>query len=227
MIPAIILVLMRRYHKNNSHQFLILKMKLLYAAKILALIMVAFLLVSMAKAQEKNLVYTVKRNGSRIGNVSVKEVKQGNKINLKLQSDIKTSFIFTFSAKGIEEASYDNGIMIYSSVYQKLNGSEKVNKQIRYVNDAYIISNNGREEKLCHIKIGYNLLCIYNHEPLSTVLIFSDKYQKYLPIQRMEEHHYRIQFPDGSTNDYWYENGVCKKIEVDHSFYSAVMELIQ
>jgi len=200
-------------------------MKLFYAARILFLIIVTFFLVLIVKAQEKSLVYTIKRNGSRIGDMSLREVKRGNKVNLKLQSNIKTSFIFTFSAKGIEEASYDNGVMVYSSVYQKLNSSEKVNKQIRYVNDVYIIHNNGKEERLGNIKIYYSLLCIYSHEPLTTVLIFSDKYQKFLSIQRLEDHHYRIKFPDGSANDYWFENGICKKIEVDHLLYSAVMEL--
>lgn len=227
MIPAIILMLMRRFQRNYPQQFLVVKAKLFYAVKILFFMAVAFLLVLITKAQERNLDYTIKRNGNKVGKMNVREVKEGDKISLQLQSDIKTSFIFTFSAKGIEQAEYNNGILVYSSVYQKLNGNEKVNKQIKYVNDTYIINNNGKEEKLVNVKIYYNLLCIYNHEPLQTVLIFSDKYQKFLPIYKIEEHHYRIKFPEGSTNDYWFEKGVCKKIEVDHTFYSAVMELNQ
>lgn len=227
MIPAIILMLMRRYRKNNPQQFLILKSKLFYAAKILFLVVAACVLVLMTRAQEKDLDYTIKRNGSKVGKMTVKEIKDGGKISLRLQSDIKTSFIFTFTAKGIEEAQYDNGILVYSSVYQKLNGGEKVNKQIRFVNDEYIIRNNGKEEKLGNVKIYYNLVCIYNHEPLGTALIFSDKYQKFLDISKIEDHHYKIKFPDGSTNEYWFENGVCKKIETDHTFYSATMELNQ
>lgn len=204
-----------------------LKAKLFYAAKILFLVAAACALVLVSRAQEKNLDYIIKRNGSKVGRMCVKEIRDGNKVSLRLQSDIKTSFIFTFTAKGIEEAQYDNGILVYSSVYQKLNGNEKVNKQIKYVNDEYIISNNGKEEILDNVKIYYNLVCIYYHEPLSTVLIFSDKYQKFLPINKVEDHHYKIKFPDGSSNEYWFENGVCKKIEIDHTFYSATMELNQ
>jgi hypothetical protein len=227
MIPAIILMLMRRYQKNNPQQFLILKTKLFYAAKILFLVATACVLVLITRAQEKDLDYTIKKNGGKVGKMTVKEIKDGSKISLRLQSDIKTSFIFTFTAKGIEEAQYDNGVLVYSSVYQKLNGNEKVNKQIRFVNDEYIVSNNGKEEKLSNVKIYYNLVCIYNHEPLRTVLIFSDKYQKFLAINKIEDHHYKIKFPDGSSNEYWFEDGVCKKIEIDHTFYSATMELNQ
>jgi len=227
MIPVIIVMLMRRYQKNNPQQFLILKTKLSHAIKIMFLVGVAFLLVLVTRAQEKKLSYTVKRNGSTIGHMYVNEIKDGSSISLKLQSDIKTSFIISFSAKGIEEAQYDSGILVYSSVYQTLNGNEKLNKQIRYVNNSYIISDNGRQEKLHHTKIYYNLVCIYNHEPVTTAIVFSDKYQRFLPIQKIEGHHYRIRFPDGSANDYWFENGVCKKIEVDHKLYSATMELNQ
>jgi hypothetical protein len=90
-----------------------------------------------------------------------------------------------------------------------------------------VISNKGKEERLYNVKIYYNLVCIYNHEPNTTSLIFSDKYQKFLPIQKIEDHHYKIRFPDGSANEYWFENGTCKRIEIDHTLYSAVMELNQ
>ena len=227
MIPAIILILMRRYQKNNPQKFLILKTKLLYAMKIMLLVFIGFLFVLVTKAQEKKLTYSVKRNGNRIGNMYVKEIRNGSSISLTLHSDIKTSFIISFSAKGIEEAHYDSGILIYSSVYQTLNGNEKLNKQIRYVNDSYMLTSNGKVEKLNPTRIYYNLVCIYNHEPVATRLIFSDKYQKFLVIKKIEDHHYQIKFPDGGANDYWFENGVCKKIEVDHKLYSAVMELNQ
>ena len=227
MIPAIILILMRRYQKNNPQQFLILKTKLLHVMKIMFLVTIGFLLVLVTRAQEKKLSYTVKRNGNKIGYMYVKEIIDGSSISLRLQSDIKTSFIISFSAKGIEEAHYDSGRLVYSSVYQTLNGNEKLNRQIRYVNDSYVISNNGKIEKLHYAKIYYNLVCIYNHEPVSIRFVFSDKYQKFLVINKIEDHHYQIRFPDGSANDYWFENGVCKKIEVDHKLYSAVMELNQ
>lgn len=227
MIPAIIVMLMRHYQKNNPQQFLILKAKLFYIAKIVLLIALAFCIVLLTQAQEKNLSYTIKRNGKKVGDMKVKEVREGKKVSLKLESDVKTSFILSFSAKGVEESKFDSGILVYSSVYQKLNGNERVNKKIKYVDNAYVISSNGKEEKLTNIKIYYNLICIYSHEPVSASLIFSDRYQKFLSIQKIEDHHYKIKFPDGSANDYWYRNGQCIKIEVDHDFYSAVMELNQ
>jgi hypothetical protein len=225
MIPVIIVMLLRHYQKIYPNQFPKLKVKLFYAIRAVLMIAVAFMLPLISNAQEKNLSYSIKRNGSKIGNMQVKEIRNGKAVNLKLQSDVKTSFIFTFSAKAIEEARYDSGILVFSSVYQRLNGTEKINKQIRYLNDSYVINNGGREEHLYNLKIYYNLVCIYYQEPVIASRIFSDKHQKFLNIQKLGDHHYRIEFPDGGANEYWFENGICEKIEIDQGFYSAVMEL--
>jgi hypothetical protein len=227
MIPVLIVMLMRRYQKNNPQQFIVIRRKLLGMLRVVVLLAAALLFVIISRAQEKTLSYAVKRNGTRIGDMLVREVRDGSTVYLKLQSDIKTSFILTLTARGVEEARYDSGVLVYSSVYQNLNGTEKINKQITYVKDAYVVSSKGKEEKLNNLKIYYNLVCIYNHEPTKAALIFSDKYLKFLPIEKIEDHHYRIRFPDGSFNDYWFENGVCKKIKADHQFYTATMELNQ
>lgn len=227
MIPAIIMLLMRRYQKTHPQYFLLLRAKMMYTARVLLFLLIALALVIFSKAQEKKLSYTIKRNGSQVGSMNISEVIQGSRISLRLQSVIKTRFIFSFSAKATEEAVYDKGLLLYSSIYQKLNGNEKMNKETRYVNNGYVIKEGDNEESLNNIQIRYNLVCLYGHEPLNTAWIYSDKYQKFLPIQKIEEHHYRISFPDGSANEYWYKNGLCTKVRINHSLYSAVMELNQ
>jgi hypothetical protein len=227
MIPLIIAMLMRRYQKNHPQQFILIRRKFFGMLRVAILLVAALLFVILSSAQEKTLSYTVKRNGNKIGDMMVKEVRDGSTVYLKLQSDIKTSFILTVSAKAIEEARYDSGVLVYSYVYQKVNGTEKINKQIIYMKDAYVVTSKGKEERLNNFKIYYNLVCIYNHEPIKASLIFSDKYQKFLQIQKIEDHHYKIDFPDGSANEYWFENGLCKTVKADHQFYTATMELNQ
>lgn len=227
MIPVIVMLLMRRYQKNHPEQFIIFKAKLFYAIRIALLLTIALGVLMISRAQEKNLNYTIKKGGSKVGDMNIKEVRDGKKINLRLQSNIKASFILSFKANAVEEATYDNGLLIYSSVYQKLNGTEKVNKQIKYVDNSYMINDNGDEEKLENVKIYYNLVCIYGHEPLTTTLIYSDKYQRFLAIEKIKEHHYKIRFPDGTANEYWYQDGLCTKVKIDHTLYTAFMELNQ
>ena len=180
-----------------------------------------------ANAQQQNLAYTITRDGQNIGSMNIMETKAGDKISYKLESEIKTKFIFSFTAKGIEEAVYRKGVLVYSSIYQKLNGKEKLNKQIKLTGNNYVITDKEDSQQLHNVSIAYNMVCLYTNEPLHLVQIFSDKFQKFLAIQKIAEHHYKINFPDGNFNEYIYSNGICKKIEVKHSFYNVLMELHQ
>lgn len=142
-----------------------------------------------------------------------------------METNIKTRFIFTFTARGVEEAIYDNGVLQYSYVYQRRNGTDKVNKYMKYINNNYVLYNGEKVEKLTIGPVYYNLVCLYLHEPVASKVIYSDKYERLLPIIKLCEHHYKIGFPDDSNNEYYYENGTCKRIETNQTFFSAVMEL--
>src|SRR4051812_24654629 len=100
MIPAIIVILMRRYQKNYPEAYLIMKTRIFNVARIALLLGIVLCLAIHGMSQEKNLSYTIKHNGSKIGSMNVSEVRSGNSITMKMQSDIRTSFIFTFTAKG-------------------------------------------------------------------------------------------------------------------------------
>ena len=110
-------------------------------------------------------------------------------------------------------------------MFQQLNGKEKVNQEIRYINDAYFARTRHAEKKLPDTRICYNLLYIYTREPLRNTAIYSDKYQKFLPVYRLAEHKYQVRFPDGSYNDYSFDNGICTRVDVHHTFYTASMIL--
>lgn len=199
--------------------------KILYKLKAILFLAICFFISATAGAQEITLSYIIKRNGSPVGTMLVKELKAGNKISLWLDLDIKTSFVFTLKAKGLEEAVFENGILISSFIYQKLNGKEKVNKKTRLIKGVYVVDNKGKEENSQTKPIYYNMVCLYTHEPVKNTQVYSDKFQKYLGIQKVSEHQYKITFPNGDANKYYYENGTCTKIEVNNTFFSVVMEL--
>lgn len=179
------------------------------------------------KPLKKTLAYAIKKDGESIGNMRIAQVKEGSKTSYKLESEIETRFVFTFTAKGIEEAVYNDGVLVYSSVYQKLNGKEKLNTQTKLNGDKYIVTDKGGKKQLCNTVINYNMICLYNNEPSPCTRLFSDRFQRFLTIQKIADHHYRVNFPDGNTNEYYYSNGTCTSIKIDHSFYTATMELQQ
>jgi hypothetical protein len=57
--------------------------------------------------------------------------------------------------------------------------------------------------------------------------VYSDNFEAYLAIQKIDVHKYKISLPDGNYNYYCYKDGVLNTIEIHHTFYSANIVLTQ
>lgn len=187
--------------------------------------LIFILIISPAFSQEKKLEYHIKRNGDVVGNIRFTQNISGSRTTLRLESEVKTRFIFTFTARAQEETIYDNGIMTWSSIYRKLNGNIKADKKTKANGNSYTVYKGSKTETLNDYPIRYNLLSIYVLEPLNILKVYSDNFQQQVDILKLAEHHYKIKFPDGNYNEYFYSNGVCTKVKIHHSLYSATIEL--
>ena len=176
-------------------------------------------------AQEKKLEYNIKRNGSVVGNIHFIQGISGNRTVLRMESEVNTRFIFNFKANAKEETIYDNGIMTWSSIYRKLNGNVKADKKTKATGNSYTIYKGSKTEILNNYPIRYNMLSVYLTEPLGVSKVYSDNFQQQIAIQKIADHHYKIKFPDGNYNEYFYKNGVCAKVEIHNSMYRATIEL--
>ena len=177
------------------------------------------------QAQQKKLEYNIKRNGDVVGTINFIQGIAGNRTVLTMESEVNTRFIFNFKAKAKEEVIYDDSIMTWSSIYRKLNGNVKIDKKTKANGNVYTVYKGSKTETLANYPIHYNMLSIYVIEPVNITKVYSDNFQKQLDIQKLADHHYKIKFPDGNYSEYFYTNGICSKVEVHHSLYSATIEL--
>lgn len=225
MIPALILYLFRRYKRTNPIAAERLFVAVKTAGKTLVFLIACMAVTYVAFSQEKKLNYVIKRKGSEVGSLSFIQHSSGNKTVLKISSEVRTRMIFLFTANGEEEAVYENGILTSSWIFRKMNGSEKANKRTRLNGNNYIITKGNKSETLNNYPIRFNMLSLYSLEPLTMGKVYSDNFQAFLDIQTIAPHHYKIKFPDGNYNEYFYRNGVCATVVIHHSMYNATIEL--
>ena len=227
MIPVIIIWLIRRYGEKNKIKniAILLKNSKKYLRPFSLLFLVSLLSVN-SYSQNKVLTYQIVRNGNKVGTLRFSETSTGDMDYLKMESDVKTRFVFTFTAHSNEEAIYYNGVLLRSSIYRKLDGTEKANKQHQAGNQQYIIHAGQRTEVTKNYPITYNMLSLYSKEPGNISQVYSDNFQSFIAIQRTDQHKYKITLPDGNYNYYYYKNGVLNLVEVHHSLYSANIVLI-
>ena len=230
MLPAIIIWMILRYReKRNTKKASVIppgKPKKQLPPMTSILLLILFLnFETKGFSQNKILNYQIIRNGTNVGTLSFSETSTGEIDHLKMESDVKTKFIFTFTAHASEEAVYSNGILLHSSIYRRLNGSEKVNKQHEANDRQYIIHAGERSEVTKAYPITYNMLSLYSKEPESTSRVYSDNFQTFISIEKLGLHKYKITLPDGNYNYYYYKNGVLSLVEVHHSIYTASIVL--
>jgi hypothetical protein len=189
----------------------------------LFLVLVALLFKSPLNAQERNVI----RNGNVIGKINFVELTQGEKKFLSFTSDVKTRFILSFCDHSSETAAYEGGVMMYSSFYQRQNGTVKANKFTVCDGKTYKLVDNNKTELVALPPIRYNMLRLYINLPEKVEKVYSDNYQKHLDLKKIDANKYRLELPDGNFNYYTYENGVCVKVEVERTLFTIQFVLTE
>jgi len=226
MIPVLIIWLIKHYRENNKGKMAVVAPKIAkkYVPFVAAILLLVILLIfsTDSYSQNKTFNYQIIRNGDKVGSLLFSETSTGDLDYLKMESDVKTRLIFTFTAHASEEAVYNNGILLRSSIYRRLNGTEKANKQHEVTgNRQYLIRTGKTSEFTKAYPITYNMLSLYSKEPENISKVYSDNFQTFLAIEKAASHKYKITLPDGNYNYYYYKNGILNLVEVHHSFYSA------
>ncbi|MES1216960.1 MAG: DUF6134 family protein [Bacteroidota bacterium] len=228
MIPMFIIYMIRQYRIMGSRKkfFLWMGSRIRSIAPQVITILSIFLIVSITlKAQNMQATYNIIRNGNIAGQLKFQRVVKNDSIFLKTESEAKANFLFTINTYSKEEAIYKNGILLYSSIYRKRNGSEKANKQTRLKDYKYHITTRDKTEVIRSYPIRNNLLSMYCSEPKSASSVYSDFFQQYVPLEKVADSKYKISFPDGNYNYYYYKDGICLEVDVHTSLYSAQIVL--
>jgi hypothetical protein len=116
-------------------------------------------------------------------------------------------------------------VLVRSFFYQKVNGNERANTRMQAAGNGYTVVSQKETKSLRRYPITYNMVCLYTMEPLHRTTVFSDRFQKFLPVETLGPHQYKITFPDGAHSEYWYKNGVCTSINIHGILFSAEMSL--
>jgi len=225
MILFIICTLLKKYFSQSwvktylkINDFLKVRIHNFYISLLIRLI--AFIPI-LSIAQNSQLNYKIVRNGNDIGWLRLEKSSIGNKSELLLVSEIKTKAILPIAMSAKESSTFEIGKLIYSSQFRKTNGDIKLDKQTRLINDKYEVSENGEKVKLPFPIINTNMLSLYFQEPIPSTSVYCDKQQYFIKIIKTNDGGYKMKFPNGNSNCFYYKGGICTRIKIDFMIYSA------
>lgn len=216
MLPALLFYLLKKYKRHLNWRNL----------KLLGLIIIFLSLLSIPVFSQQSLQkYTVLYKGEKVGEMQIQQRMSNDTTHFKMVSDVKMRMIVSIRVNTLEQSSFHRDKLLYSSVLRKVNGSSKVNRQTKSSESKYLTFSDGKPGPVNNEMISYNLTRLYCMEPVNHKKVYSDALQQFLTIQQVEKHKYKITLPDGNYNYYSYQNGICNKVEIYHSFYTLQMIL--
>ncbi len=227
MIPFLIYTLYQKM--ANKHLIRSCSHWTMYRSVFLVTIFVALLILFLSLipaksgAQRLLLNYTVKKSGVDIGWLTIERNIDGIKSIMTLNSEIQTRIIWLLKITARESSTFENGKLICSAQFRKANGTIKLDKTTRFAGTHYEVLENSGRENLAIPFIGTNLLSLYFEEPVGIAYVYCDKHQLFIPIQKMDDGGYKVKFPGGSSNCFYYRGGICNKIEISTSFYNVII----
>jgi hypothetical protein len=178
-------------------------------------------------SQSRNLRYDIHRQGEKVGELTLLQTTDNRKVTYNIESLVKVKMIMAFTIQSWEQSVYENELLQASSLRREVNGKQKASKTIRSSGSSLIVRNAGKEKELKNHQVKYSTHCLYTMEPKGLGRVFSDSYQQYIPILKLANQHYKVDFPDGASNEYFYENGICKRVMVKSTLFNAEFHLVQ
>lgn len=190
-------------------------------------ILLTLLLPITSMGQFASYTYHVLRNNEKIGTIIVNETTGPQERNIRLQSDIKTRMLFPIRVSTIETTVMDGERIRSSESIRKVNGNKEVTRSLQFTGNGYQATGNSTAMKLQNTILYNTTVSLYVAEPGRSLLVFSDTYNKVLPLRNDGNHQYTLLMPDGNVNIYKYHNGVCEEVMLDHTFFTARIVLVK
>jgi len=178
-------------------------------------------------SQPGELKYKIMQGGDEIGSMTAGKITTGNKTSFSMISEVKKKMILTLEVYEKHTALFINNILSEATVLRKVNGKVKIDKQITCAANNCTVTNDGKTNSSPQKPVYTSVLNIYFSEPDKIMEVYSDNFEKMIPLKHLGNHGYQLSLPDGDTVDYYYSNGVCSKVKVNKKLYDLEFILVQ
>ncbi|MBC7653226.1 MAG: hypothetical protein H7098_01995 [Oligoflexus sp.] len=177
-----------------------------------------------SEAQPSSLHYDIFYKTSKIGNMQINALREDSRFSIIMESNVEISFIISQTFKISEKALFENDKLIYSETKRTKSGTVTLDNQTKAIANNYNLKSNEENRILKVNEINYNFLMLYFKEPNNISSIYSDSFQCFLKIEKLNNHHFKIKLPNNDYNEYFYSKGVCSLVKIHTGFFNVIMK---
>ncbi|WP_347219576.1 DUF6134 family protein [Chryseobacterium sp.] len=164
------------------------------------------------------LNYSIIKDDKTIGNIRVERSLKDNITEYLFESRAKVKILYSIEIYDKMGVTFKQNILQHAKLYRTMNGKLKVNNTATWNGSFYNLSDKDGANGSLQQSIFCSTASLYFNEPGNLKSVFSEKFQKMVPIQKIDSKRYRINLPNGNTTTYTYSSGICTLVEANTDF---------
>lgn len=169
------------------------------------------------QSKSDTLSYELFVNNEIIGEMYViKNVKSDSTFSYVASSNADYRLLFMFHIQFSYLTSFDSKGEYQSSEFSYyLNNTKKESNLVLREDNKFNVYEEGKLKKVIDSPLRHTAMEMYFKEPVKEAWVFSERFCDNFKIEKEGVDNYKIDFPGGCTNHYYYEDGRCFKIKIN------------
>lgn len=189
------------------------------ALLIFSIILSGYFLPDVAKPGTKEyLNYSIIKDDKTIGNIRVERSLKDDITEYIFESRAKVKILYSIEIYDKMGVTFKQNVLQQAKLYRTMNGKLKVNNTATWNGSFYNLSDKDGANGFLKQSIFCSTASLYFNEPGNVKSVFSEKFQKMIPIQKIDSKKYRIDLPNGNSTTYTYSSGICTLVEANTDF---------
>ena len=164
------------------------------------------------------LNYSIIKDDKTIGNIRVERSLKDGITEYLFESRAKVKILYSIEVYDKMGVTFKQNILQQASLYRTMNGKLKVNNTATWNGSFYHLSDKEGANGFLKQSVFCSTASLYFNEPGNVKSVFSEKFQKMVPVQKIDSKRYRINLPNGNITTYTYNSGICTLVEAETDF---------
>jgi hypothetical protein len=175
---------------------------------------------------EISLTYTITKNNKAIGDIHIKRSINNDVTEYFFESNAKADILF-YNIKFYDRmtVTFNKNILQMAKLYRTTNNKVEVNNLTTWNGRYYSLVDKNGQNGFMNTPILLTTACLYFFEPVNVDFIFSEKFQRMIPIKSVGNKRYVLSLPNGNKTTYSYHSGICSLVEADTDWASLKFKL--
>ena len=162
-----------------------------------------------------NLTYTVMHDKKPVGQINISRTTQNDITTIKFESHVTVNMLVSIKVYDKMDVVFKGNQMITSYLYRTLNGRVRVKNAAMWNGKLYTQTDKDDEKSSISHLIYFTTASLYFHEPVGHHHVYSEKFQKMIPVKNVGAKRYLLELPNGNKAYYSYHNGICSLVEAE------------